>query len=439
MPKINTRLIGIFTVILVAIGLLGSLFAVMTLMARPETTDSGQQVDMAAAINQMDDQSHEVVATVNGTEITREAWQLATTLDAVMSQIARQPIPSAEETLDRLVNEIIVLDAVPVVAVNPSPAEIEARIEGLTTRWDMTADTLNTTLTDAGLTRMDLANRVARLLRVETALTQLAAQEPDVNAWLLDARTNAEIGLYSSLTPALPETVDDAAPDPDPVPIFAPPADMPVAPHPENAAPDFTLAQLDGTPITLSELRGKPTIINFWATWCPPCRRELPALQDAYDNYDIGFIAVDVKESPDKVATFVENLNLTFPIVLDTDGQISDIAYGVRGLPTTIFVDANGVVSARHVGPLTSEMIDSYLAPLLGTETTPAETSPNEPVVTLSQGGETVVEPEAAPNEPDPIAIAQPFTTQAADGSTVTLADYAGKSNVVMVFYRGHT
>jgi thiol-disulfide isomerase/thioredoxin len=127
---------------------------------------------------------------------------------------------------------------------------------------------------------------------------------------------------------------------------------MAVSPYPQNAAPDFTLAQLSGDPLTLSNFRGKPALINFWATWCPPCRRELPALQAAYTAYqdDIGFVAVNVKEDPAPVTALVQELGLNFPIALDSDGQVSNIAYEVRGLPTTVFVDANGVVVARHIG-----------------------------------------------------------------------------------------
>ena len=122
----------------------------------------------------------------------------------------------------------------------------------------------------------------------------------------------------------------------------------------------------DGT-LLRGDFRGKPVIINFWATWCPPCRRELPALQTAYAVYGdkIGFVAVAVKENKNKTASFVEELALTFPVALDRDGRVRNIAYNVRGLPTTIFVDANGVIAVRHVVPLDKATIDKYLTPLL--------------------------------------------------------------------------
>lgn len=385
----------------------------------------------------------EAVATVNDQIITQQAWQQATRLDAVMSQLASQPIPTAEETLDRLVNEIIVLAA---AAAPPqvTTTAIEARIQTLETGWNITDEALVAALAKADLTRSDLTDRVAHLIQVEAALNQLATTETDLNAWLSQARASAEIGLYRPLltertttpseqTQTVAEPESEASPlppgAPAPLPIFAPPADMAVSPYPQNAAPDFTLAQLKGEPLTLSALRGKPTLINFWATWCPPCRRELPALQAAYGAYKdkIGFIAVNVKEDPATVTALVQELGLNFPIALDPDGQVSNIAYEVRGLPTTVFVDANGVVTARHIGPLDEAAINGYLKPLLAAEAERAEGSnQEESPLPLSTSAPLL------PSAPD-------FTLTAANGETISLQDYRTKSHVALVFYRGHT
>jgi peroxiredoxin len=216
---------------------------------------------------------------------------------------------------------------------------------------------------------------------------------------------------------------------------------MAISPYPQNAAPDFTLAQLDRNAasevqeLTLSSFRGKPTLINFWASWCPPCRRELPALQAAYAKYkdEIGFIAVNVKEDPATVSAFAEELGLNFPIALDPDGQISNVAYEVRGLPTTVFVDANGVVSARHLGPLDEAMIETYLAPLLEIE------SKAEAKIEVEEQGSSPKTPSPQPQTQPSSMLAPDFTLTAADGSTVSLQDYRDKSNVVLIFYRGHT
>lgn len=366
------------------------------------------------------------IATVNGEAITDSAWQQATQLDQVMSQLAGQPAPTAEETLDRLINEIIVLQA---VTTPPAIADsaVTAKVAALQSSWQVDDQRLRLALQEAGLNQDALTERVRRLLQVEATLTDLAAQQPDLNTWLADVRAEAAIGLYSpiaqqtqavaiSRTLSFNDELIDEADSINEATRLAPPSDMPIGPYPGNVAPDFTATMLDGTSLTLSALRGQPVLINFWASWCPPCRRELPALQTAYDKYgsDMGFIAVDVKESTQTVSDFVAQLGLTFPVALDPSGQISDLNYQVRGLPTTIFVDATGVVAYRHVGPLDEAQIDEYVQPLL---TAPVVEPPTEETLTTA---------------PD-------FSLLAADGQTVSLQDYRGENSVILVFYRGHT
>jgi cytochrome c biogenesis protein CcmG/thiol:disulfide interchange protein DsbE len=444
----SRRLQSIAITLVIAVVAVAGLLLIMSRLATSGGTVTNQSdaiqqptsVDETVSLNEDDD----VVATVNDQIITKEAWQKATRLDAVMNQLARQPIATAEETLDRLANEIIVLEAVSSSGDGdggpPTAAELEARTLALEQSWQVSDEALVAALAEVGLTRDDLLERVGRLIQVEAALKQLAAQEADLNAWLAEARTSAEIGLYHALVDLPPAPVEasaqetnlaEASTQREPVAgeteKFAPPPEMPVAPYVENAAPVFTLPQLDGQPLTLSNFRGKPTIVNFWASWCPPCRHELPALQAAYDAHrdEIGFIAVDVKEEPGVVTSFIEELGLSFPVVLDLDGQVSDVSYEVRGLPTTIFVDVNGVVAARHVGPLDEATIDSYLTPLL------------EQAAQIARTSATSSEQTTPPA--DDLTLAPDFTLTAATGDAVSLQDYRGQRNVVLVFYRGRT
>lgn len=431
----------------------------------------------------------DIVATVNRQPITRQEWRQATRLDAVMSKLAFQPIPTAEETLDRLVNEILVLDGADELTP-PADEAVAARIGALASVWNVSDDAITAALEESGLSRDDLAVRVSRLIQVEAAIEQISAKQADINGWLAQTRASAEIGLYSSLAeksrsvsaavssapagqPASVAPTTEPAPPAEPLPekaavaapaqpeslTFAPPPDLPVSPYPQNAAPDFTLPQLDGSTLTLSSLRGKPTIINFWATWCPPCRRELPVLQAAFEEYgdQIGFVAVDVKETADKVEAFVQEMGLTFPVVVDQNGQVSDVAYEVRGIPTTIFVDANGVVSARHIGPLEESDITGYLAPLLApappqvqpatqTEVEPAAAEPN-PAAAISGADSSTASagdmadghnsPSPAPAVDSPV-VAPDFSLASAAGGTVSRGDF-GSKNLVLVFYRGYT
>jgi thiol-disulfide isomerase/thioredoxin len=128
-------------------------------------------------------------------------------------------------------------------------------------------------------------------------------------------------------------------------------------------APDFTLPGLDGTPVRLSDLRGKTVLINFWATWCGPCRKEFPELVKlAQQHGDRGLVvlAVNVSESRDDVAHFAQEFGATFPIVLDSDSNVVQ-SYRLIGLPTSLFVDRDGVLRAQQLGPLTEANLTAKL------------------------------------------------------------------------------
>jgi peroxiredoxin len=134
------------------------------------------------------------------------------------------------------------------------------------------------------------------------------------------------------------------------------------------SAPDFTLETLQGETISLSDLRGQAVLVNFWATWCPPCRAEMPAIQQVYEKYrDQGFtvLAVDLQESPAQVNNFAEELGLTFPILIDPDASVF-IRYRVTGLPSTFFVDRAGIIQEVTIGgPMTEAFIESQVSSLV--------------------------------------------------------------------------
>lgn len=132
---------------------------------------------------------------------------------------------------------------------------------------------------------------------------------------------------------------------------------------------DFSLNDLDGNSIRLSDLEGRPVIINFWATWCAPCLVEMPELQAAYERYqdnDLAILALNQQEPPEIVREFFYGqLGLTFTPLLDAEGDISEL-YGVANiLPTTFFITPDGKVAAIHRGPMVQSQIDGYLADTL--------------------------------------------------------------------------
>ena len=135
-------------------------------------------------------------------------------------------------------------------------------------------------------------------------------------------------------------------------------------------APDFTLDTLQGEKATLSHLRGKLVIVNFWATWCLPCRKETPALEEAYEQYkDSGMVILGVnltdQDSVSEVESFVQEFKLTYPILLDRDGSISYL-YQIEGLPMTFFINREGIIRTVVVGgPMSETFIRSKIETLL--------------------------------------------------------------------------
>lgn len=159
-----------------------------------------------------------------------------------------------------------------------------------------------------------------------------------------------------------------------------------------RAAPDFILQQAAGDPVPgvsncpepdtpaatasaaaactlrLSDLQGRPVLVNFWATWCPPCRREMPDLRDAAKAYaaqGLVIVGIDLQEPDDTVQAFAEEFGITYPLVIDRDGELSDVwrlGGPVQGIPTSYFIDKTGVIRAFYYGPINDDALRERLA-----------------------------------------------------------------------------
>lgn len=145
----------------------------------------------------------------------------------------------------------------------------------------------------------------------------------------------------------------------------------PPSPQIGFSAPDLTLPDLNGQLIKLSDLRGKVVLINLWASWCPPCRAEMSALNHVYAHYNAqGFVVLGLnttfQDDESAARSFAQSLNLSFPILFDRDGVTSRQHYQLQAMPTSFFIGRDGVI--RDVvfgGPLTEALITSKIQALL--------------------------------------------------------------------------
>ena len=136
----------------------------------------------------------------------------------------------------------------------------------------------------------------------------------------------------------------------------------------QEPAPDFRLARFDGGELVLSEQNGRPTVINFWASWCPPCRDEARILEGLWRRHQAAgvlMIGIDIQDAEADAREFLREFNITYPNGRDEDGRIT-IDYGVIGLPVTFFVNREGIVERRWVGAIEEGAAARWVEALVG-------------------------------------------------------------------------
>lgn len=132
-------------------------------------------------------------------------------------------------------------------------------------------------------------------------------------------------------------------------------------------APDFQLPSLAGEPVALSDYQGQVVLVNLWATWCPPCKAEMPAINEFYEthqNEDFVVLAVNSQEDAATVQRFIDVQKFTFPVLLDTQADVMN-QYKVRGLPTSFVIDRDGIIRYVHTGAITRQQLEDVIGPLL--------------------------------------------------------------------------
>lgn len=163
---------------------------------------------------------------------------------------------------------------------------------------------------------------------------------------------NNEGGMITSPAPDDDDSEDDTTDPSDNVGI-----------QKGDLAPDFELETLDGEPAKLSDYKGERVIVNFWATWCPPCRAEIPDLKKLDNNHDVTILALNMthsEENEEKVTDFVDEFDMTFPVLLDTDGDVSR-TFEVAAYPTSYYIDSDGHIQYIALGAMNYDQMAQEL------------------------------------------------------------------------------
>lgn len=126
-------------------------------------------------------------------------------------------------------------------------------------------------------------------------------------------------------------------------------------------APDFELENLEGDKVKLSDYHGKKVILNFWATWCPPCKEEMPAMEKFYQQKKADVVILAVNIDPQyNVNEFTKNMGITFPVLLDKKDEVNS-TYQVLTIPTTYFIDEDGLISNKYLTAMTESIMEQYI------------------------------------------------------------------------------
>lgn len=324
---------------------------IISLMVMVMTTISAcaSQFTDAAALNPSPaGTSDPVVTRVNDLEFTQSELEQELAIGRAKYKLTNNKelvLQDLEGTLQGLIPSLLLDQQAQQAGIYASDKEVTAELSNFVAGRMVTIDELGVELKRQNVTLADFRHSLARNVRIQKYLGQLfppdSNEDVDFTAWLRDLRENATIEI-----------------------LYEPPEELPLL---GSRAPDFTLTNLEGKEAALAQFRGRPVIINFWATWCVPCRREMPAFQRAFETYQADgliILAVNFEEDANLVRPFIEEFGLTFEILYDTQAEVSQ-TYQVTGLPRTVFVDRQGVIRHIQVGEVKESLLEGFLEQIL--------------------------------------------------------------------------
>jgi cytochrome c biogenesis protein CcmG/thiol:disulfide interchange protein DsbE len=311
----------------------------------------------------------EIIAEVNHIAISKRALQIVLDADHAVALLLNTPvIVDHTAALERVLNGELVRQAAQPAGFVLDEATIQQSLQAFLTANQKNDSDLDQALTRVKLTRPEFVDYFGGLLLIDRFVRNQAEQlAVSDSTYLLQLQQTAHISFGPAAAPILaePTTIVKASGAVTTEIVSAAPL---LALHPDT--PPFALPVLNATnmqTVTLNSLLGHPTVLSFWTTWCPYCKRQTPVLVEAYTHYakyDIQFVGIDVKDAQDSVQTYITANHIPYPIALDLEGQIAQ-AYNVSGFPTTFFLDGTGHIIARHIGALTAEKLTEYLQQLV--------------------------------------------------------------------------
>ncbi|MEP7200208.1 MAG: redoxin domain-containing protein [Chloroflexota bacterium] len=295
----------------------------------------------------------EVLATVNGVRLTRADLNKRIALVQIAAWLATGSAPSdLDESLyvDKWIDSELMAQAAAKAGVIATDRDAQQEIARQLSAAQLDETDLLRQLNLLGLARDDVVQYEQRALAVQKFVdTTLLAGASEVEkatrlaTWLSRERGSAQIVKPTAATTKL-------------IGVYA-----------GALAPNFTLNTLDGEEKKLEAMRGNVVLVNFWATWCLPCRNEMPAIQQAYEAHKAeGLVVwgVNVGESAEQVRDYAGELHLSFPLLLDGDSKVSR-QYRVFGLPTTVFVGRDGVIREVSIGEMSQSSLEGFLRRVL--------------------------------------------------------------------------
>jgi peroxiredoxin len=292
----------------------------------------------------------DAVARVNGEFIYQRDVEQRMNLTRLFNELsARSDVeePTATNVLEQIISDRMQVQDARKAGVSATAEEIDSELQQIETSTGRTRAQIEEAARKYSLTLDDLRGFISDALLIKKYKDQyVLAGAKDVQ----DA-TNKENEWFTQLSST--SRIDR----------FKPVGSGP-APRVGAEAPDFTLADINGKDVKLSSLRGKPVMVNFWATWCPPCRAEIPEIVKMYTEtgasrpYEV--LGVATQSDSATIKAFSQEFNMTFPLLPDVNGRVVS-NYHVLPIPTTFFIDRDGIIRYIQTGPVTRDLMEKWL------------------------------------------------------------------------------